>query len=167
MQKKENALCFSGPRSERLHKSKENLENLKLKIEEEIDRTIKNGTYTFYFGACYGFDLLCAEIVLMRKQVIHILEPRVIKLIAVVPYEEQPKNWNEVNRELYFTTLAQCDEVIILNAKYHQGCFHRRDRYMVDNSSKMICYFDGSKGTPYTVKYAEKNKVQIINLYET
>lgn len=47
MQKKENALCFSGHRSERLPKSKENLENLKLKIEEEIDRTIKNGTYTF------------------------------------------------------------------------------------------------------------------------
>ena len=143
------------------------MHELKIIIGEQVDKAIKEGADTFYFGACYGFDLLCAEIVLMRKRVIHILEPRVIKLIAVVPYEEQPKNWNEVNRELYFATLAQCDEVIILNAKYHQGCFHRRDRYMVDNSSKMICYFDGSKGTPYTVKYAEKNKVQIINLYET
>ncbi len=52
MQKKENALCFSGHRSERLPKSKENLENLKLKIGEEVDRAIKNGTNTFYFGAC-------------------------------------------------------------------------------------------------------------------
>ncbi|MCQ4935961.1 SLOG family protein [Anaerotignum propionicum] len=168
MQKKEKSLCFSGHRSERLPKSKDEMENLKLRIGEEVDKAIKNGTDTFYFGACYGFDLLCAEIVIMRKRVVHISEPRVIKLIAVVPYEEQPKNWNEENREIYFTTLAQCDEVITLNAKYHQGCFHQRNRYMVDNSSKMICYYDGSKGgTAYTVKCAEKNKVQIINLYES
>ncbi len=168
MQKKENALCFSGHRSERLPKSKDKMENLKLRIGEEVDRAIKEGSDTFYFGACYGFDLLCADIVLNRKRVIQITEPKIIKLIAVVPYEEQPKNWNEVKREIYFTTLAQCDEVITLNAKYHQGSFHQRNRYMVDHSSKMICYYDGSKGgTAYTVKYAEKNKLEIINLYES
>jgi len=39
---------------------------------------------------------------------------------------------------------------------------------MVDNSSKLICYYNGSGGgTGYTVDYAEKHSVPIINLCET
>ncbi len=70
------------------------------------------------------------------------LNPKILKLIAVVPFEEQ--------------------------ARYHQGCYYERNRYMVDHSSRMMCYYDGDKGgTEYTVKYAEQNNLQITNLYET
>ncbi len=167
MKKKENALCFSGHRSEKLPKSKEDMEKLKVKLWKEIEKEIEDGVRTFYFGACYGFDLLCADIVLRRKHVIQFHNPQKIRLIAVVPFEEQAKNWKESDREIYYDTLAQCDDVITLNTRYKQGCYHERNRYMVDRSNKLICYYDGGfGGTAYTVNYAEKQNLEITNLYE-
>ncbi|MEA5057272.1 MAG: SLOG family protein [Anaerotignum propionicum] len=167
MQKQGKSLCFSGHRSERLPQSNEEMEKLKLHLWEKVDKAIENGIDTFYFGACYGFDLLCANVVLQRKRVIKLADPKTIKLIAVVPFEEQAKNWKESDREIYYDTLAQCDEVITLSTRYTQGCYHERNRYMVDHSNKLICYHDGSSGgTAYTVKYAEQKQLQIINLYE-
>lgn len=93
-------------------------------------------------------------------------KPQCIKLIAIVPFEEQANSWKEENRELYFNTLAKCDDVITLNTNHIQGCYHERNRYMVDHSSRLICYYNGSGGgTGYTVNYAEKNNLQITNVY--
>ncbi len=167
MQLKKHSLCFTGHRSEKLPKTAEQLETLKLRLWEEIDRAIENGIDTFYFGACYGFDLMCADIVAKRKRVIKMSDPKNIKLIAVVPFEEQATRWKESDREIYYDTLPQCDEVITLNTHYKQGCYHERNRYMVNHSSRLICYYDKSGGgTAYTVKYAEQKQLQIINLYE-
>ncbi len=61
--------------------------------------------------------------------------------------------------------MSKCDDVIVLNKHYKSGCYHERNRYMVDNSSKLICYYDGSSGgTRYTVGYAKKQSIEIINL---
>ena len=167
MQKKEHALCFTGHRSEKLPKTAEQLETLKLRLWEEIDKAIENGIDTFYFGACYGFDLMCADIVAKRRRVIKMSDSKSIMLIAVVPFEEQAARWNESDREIYYDTLPQCDEVITLNTHYKQGCYHERNRYMVDRCSKMIAYYDGgSGGTAYTVNYAKTNDLEITNLYE-
>ena len=96
MQIKERSLCFTGHRSEKLPGTEEEMESLKLKLWEEIDKAIENGTDTFYFGACYGFDLLCADIVAKRKRVIKMSDPKSIKLIAVIPFEEQAAQWKDV-----------------------------------------------------------------------
>ena len=168
MQKKENALCFSGHRSEKLPNTQDEMEKLKLKLWEEIDKAIENGIDTFYFGACYGFDLLCADIVAKRKRVIKTSDSKIIKLIAVTPFENQAIRWKESDRELYYDTLPHCDEVITLNTHYKQGCYHERNRYMVDRCSKMICNYDGgSGGTAYTVGYAIANGLEITNIYES
>lgn len=166
MQEKESSVCFSGHRNERLPQRKADMEKLKVRLWEEIDDAMKDGFNTFYVGACYGWDLFAAEIILKRKRVIKLAEPKIIRLIAVVPYEEQSKNWKEENREIYYDTLAQCDEVITLNTHYKQGCYHERNRYMVDRCSRLICYYDGGGGgTSYTVKYAETKQLEIKNLY--
>lgn len=69
--------------------------------------------------------------------------------------------------EAYFNILGKCDEVITLSTRYHRKCYHERNRYMVDNSSRLICYYDGSDGgTGYTVNYALNSKIEIINLYK-
>lgn len=168
MQKKENALRFSGHRSEKLPNTEDEMKKLKLKLWEEIDKAIENGIDTFYFGACYGFDLLCADIVAKRKRVIKTSDPKIIKLIAVTPFENQAIRWKEADRETYYDTLPHCDEVITLNTHYKQGCYHERNRYMVDRCSKMICYYDGgSGGTAYTVGYAKANGLEITNIYES
>ena len=148
---KNNSLCFTGHRTEKLPKTEKELEKLKKKLLLEIDRAIANGVDTFYFGACYGFDLLAAQLVLMRSKILVLDNPKHITLIAVVPFEEQAARWSETNREIYYSTLQYCDEVIMLHTKFEKGCYHERNRYMVDRSSQMITYYDGTPGgTAYT-----------------
>ena len=50
---------------------------------------------------------------------------------------------------------------------YYNGCMQVRNRYLVDHSSACICYLNNLRsGTAYTVKYAESQGLQIINLAE-
>ncbi len=163
--KRNKTLCFSGHRTEKLPKSEKKYIKLILDLHMEIENAISEGYDTFMFGACYGFDLICAEQVLKRKQIVLHTDPLSIKLIAVVPFEDQAARWKEQDREKYFNILSKCDEVITLNKQYKSGCYYERNRYMVDNSSKLIYYYNGSGGgTKYTVEYAEKQSLQVVNL---
>lgn len=165
MKMKNKTLCFSGHRSKKLPKEKDEFNFMIQSLNNEIDKAIYKGYDTFIFGACYGFDLLCAEQVLKRKQIIKNTVPVNIKLIAAVPFEDQAVRWNKQDRDKYFSILSKCDDVVILNKRFKAGCYHERNRYMVD-SSKLICYYDGSAGgTSYTVEYAKKRSVKVINLY--
>lgn len=162
---KNKTLCFSGHRTEKLPKNEDKFNNLLYALYTEIDKSILEGFNTFIFGACYGFDIICAEQVLLRKQLIRYTDPENIKLIAVVPFEKQAAKWKEQDRDKYYNILSKCDDVITLSKYYKAGCYHERNRYMVDNSSKLICYYDGSGGgTRYTVEYAMEQKIHIINL---
>jgi uncharacterized phage-like protein YoqJ len=163
---KQKAVCFSGHRSERLPKTTDGLDALRLALYEEIDKAVGEGYDTYIFGACYGFDLMCAEMVLLRQKVIKKDDPKFIRLIAAVPFEEQASKWSDYNPELYFNTLSKCNEVITISKKFNASCYHKRNRLMIDNSSKLICYYDGSGGgTKYTVDYALKSKIETVNLY--
>ena len=52
-----------------------------------------------------------------------------------------------------------------MSEAYTQGCMHRRNRHLVDHSSVCICYLTGSSGgTAYTVNYARKQGLEIINI---
>lgn len=167
MIEKEKTLCFTGHRTEKLPKTAEAQEALKLAIFKEIDTAIAQGFDTFLMGACYGFDLMAAAQVNYRRHIIKPDDPGKIILIAVVPFEGQANRWSEPDRELYFSILPLCDEVVTLNIHYKNGCYHERNRWLVDHSSKMVCYYDGSgSGTGYTVSYAEQAGMPIINLYQ-
>lgn len=166
MKDKNKTVCFSGHRTNKLPRNKIELTCLVENLYEQIDKTIFEGFDTFLFGACYGFDLMCAEQVLLRKKVIRYTDPHKINLVGVAPFEEQPSKWNQHDRNIYYNILSKCDDVITLKKQYEPGCYHERNRYMIDNSSKLICYFNGSSGgTKYTVEYAETLSVPIINLY--
>lgn len=168
MKDKNKTVCFSGHRTSNLPKNKIEESYLIKNLYTQINKAIFDGYDTFLFGACYGFDLMCAEQVLLRKKVIKYTDPNKINIIAVVPFEEQASKWNQNDRNIYYNILSKCDEVITLNKQYEPGCYYERNRYMIDNSSMLICYFNGSSGgTKYTVEYAEKLSVPIINLYST
>ena len=152
---KEKTVCFSGHRSERLPKHPDTLQQLQGRVFNEIEKAVNYGYNTFIFGACYGFDIMCAQMVVLLQRVIKFKEPIEIRLIAVVPFEEQASKWREQDRESYFNILGKCDDVITLSTRYHRKCYHERNIYMVDNSSRLICYYDGNGGgTGYTVDYA-------------
>ena len=117
----------------------------------------EKGYRIFYTGGCTGFDILAGEMLLGMKE-----EFPEIQLIAVLPFEEQANTWGEFWREKYFTLLEHCDDVITLQPRYTPGCYQRRNRYMVDRSSLLICYYDGKTGgTQSTVAYAEKLGLEV------
>lgn len=60
---------------------------------------------------------------------------------------------------------AQADKVVYTAQQYTSGCMHRRNRHLVDNSSVCVCYLTkDSGGTAYTVQYAERQELKIINI---
>ncbi len=55
------------------------------------------------------------------------------------------------------------DEVIYVSHEYFDGCMQKRNRFMVDNCSRLICYLNyGHGGTYSTVKYAVESGVEVI-----
>jgi len=60
--------------------------------------------------------------------------------------------------------LKAADRIKLISPEYHRGCYHARNRYMVDNADRVIAVYDGSSsgGTAYTVDYARKQGKEII-----
>ena len=57
------------------------------------------------------------------------------------------------------------DRVEQLSPLYDRGCYHVRNRYMVDRSGLCLCYFNHMQGgTAYTVAYAAREGVRLVNL---
>jgi len=51
--------------------------------------------------------------------------------------------------------------------EYSKGCMHKRNRHLVDNSSACVCYLtEKTGGTAYTVEYAQRMNLRIINAAE-
>ncbi|MGE4485787.1 MAG: SLOG family protein [Oscillospiraceae bacterium] len=166
MIKSERTICFSGHRREKMPKGKA-LEVLEERLVGEIEKAIGDGYDTFLFGGCYGFDLTAAAMVLSRKRRIDFLNPRRIRLIAIIPFENQALHWRESDRALYYDIMPQCDDVITLSLRYHDKCYADRNQYMTERSSRLICYWDGElrSGTAQTIRMAQNQGMEIINLY--
>ena len=98
---REKTVCFTGHRSEKLPKG-EALGNLRTRLADEIEKAIQDGYNTFLFGGAYGWDLMAAEEVIKKKTVIDLQNPRRIRLIAVIPFEEQAVRYSLSDHERYY-----------------------------------------------------------------
>lgn len=157
----EETACFSGSRAEKLPFSvsdgSREYEEFLWRLSSVIREAAEEGYRVFYTGGCTGFDILAGEMVLGMKE-----EFPEFQLIGVLPFEEQASTWSEFWRDKYFTMLERCDDVITLQTRYSPGCYQRRNRYMVDRSSMLICYYNGKTGgTQSTVAYAEKMGLEV------
>ncbi len=159
--------CFSGYRPHKFpfafSSGNKGYTQLESDITNAILQSYKEGYRTFLCGGAMGFDLLCGEIVLLVKQKL----PD-IKLVCVLPFLEQanafPHDWGL----RYRTVLGKSDNIIYASEKYSPRCFFARNQKMVDASSRLITYFDGkSGGTARTLSYAQRQKLDIVNLCQT
>ena len=82
----------------------------------------------------------------------------------MIPHEEQAARWSEAWRERYFSLLEQADDTVLISAHYTRDCFHRRNRYMVDNADKLLALYTGgiTGGTAYTVQHAQQKNKEVI-----
>ena len=155
---KTHTACFTGHRKI----PPERLNTITRRLRAAIIELIENGYLYFGAGVALVFDTLAAQTILDLK-----LEYPQIKLILVLPCISQSSRWNEQEQVVYEDIKARADKVVYTSHEYIRGCMHKRNRHLVDNSSACICYLtDVSGGTAYTVEYAKRNKLRVINIAE-
>ena len=157
---RETACCFTGHRELPVAQ----MEDLCHALQTTIDLlyTEKRIT-TYYAGGARGFDALASEAVIKHRVVLPDL-----RLVVVVPHEEQAKWWSVEEQERYERIKSAANGVITLAPHYFRGCMQRRNRYMVDRSAVCVCFLtERAGGTAYTVNYAKQRGLTVFNLADT
>ncbi len=148
---KEKTVCVSGHRFIGKDLNKEYLIKL-------FDNLIDYGVDTFLIGMAIGFDTLCFQILEEKKK------QKDIKIIACIPCTSQAEKFSQSQKKEYDRLLSIADQKLLISQEYTPYCMQKRNMFMVDNSSAVICYLNQNKGGTFnTVKYAEKRGVKVIN----
>lgn len=155
---KDKTCCFTGHR-EIPERQRDDIYKV---LKNEIISLIEKGYCYFGAGGALGFDTMAAQAVLELKQ----LYPH-IRLILVLPCLEQTRGWSARDVAVYEDIKSSCDKYTYTSERYYSGCMHKRNRHLVDNSSACIAYLTSpSGGTAFTVDYARKHKLCVINIAE-
>ncbi len=150
--------CFTGHR----HLPENQKEEIAERLEKAVVSLIHSGYLYFGAGGALGFDTLCAKTILRLRQ-----SYPGIKLILVLPCVSQADRWHPEDKAVYREIMGQADKVVYTSQEYTRDCMFKRNRHLVDNSSVCICYqTKATGGTAYTVEYAKKRGLRIINLAE-
>ncbi len=92
-----------------------------------------------------------------------------IPLIAAIPFKGQERLWNSEDKYLYYVVLEQSSKsVIICDGGYEARKLMLRNKWMVDNCTRLVALYDGSQagGTANCIKYAAYKNKPINNLWE-
>lgn len=153
---KKQTCCFTGHRKIPPEQYKNIVKRLKL----EITDLIYKGVIYFGVGGALGFDTMAAQAVLELRRIY----PQ-IKLILVLPCKTQTQSWNETDKVTYEAIKKACDKYVYVSEEYTYDCMYIRNRHLVNNSNYCICYLTKQTGgTAYTVEYAKKNGLKVINI---
>ena len=156
---REQTCCFTGHR--------DIPPELKPYIAKQLERILRNligeGIRYFGSGGARGFDLMAADAVLQfKKEFPH------IRLIMVLPCRDQTRGWRGEDLRHYERVLSQADKVVYVQEEYTPGCMQKRNRHLVDNSFVCVAYCTREYGgTAYTVRYALRQSVKIMQVGET
>ncbi len=148
--------CFTGHRKLPANR----IQNIKKSLEEELEKLISQGAITFLAGGAIGFDTLASQTILELKQ----KYPN-IRLILILPCKNQSQSWNELDKQAYTYIKEHADGIFYVSDQYFRGCMHLRNRALVDSSDYCVCWLtQGTGGSAYTVDYAKKKGIPVLNL---
>lgn len=162
---KQLTLCFTGHRPQKLpwgfNEQDERCLKVKEKLKILIEQAIIDGYCYFWSGMALGFDMMCVEILLELK-----VKYKRIKIYGALPCRNQSQKWPIEQQKRYDKLTNQLDGIRCLNDNYTGSeCMLERNRFMIDNSSKLIALFNSkSGGTKSTIEYAKKKELEIIIL---
>ena len=142
--------CVTGHRDIPL----EQVDRIRELLRREIFTAMEEGYTHFISGFARGADLLFADIVAELEEVCF------ITLEAAIPYPGRMKTPDKTFQRL----IRCCDTVKIHSGSYSKDCYMRRNRYMVDQSQRVIAVYDGrpTGGTAATVRYAKGKDVRVV-----
>ncbi len=156
---KSKTVCFSGHRQEKLPDNG-NLRSTKMKailsmLYYEIYQSIEDGYETFIAGGSRGIDLMAAELV---YQFIH--QGKKIRLVTAMPHPDFGNNFKGDDLFMRGNALIESELVINVSDKCHEGCYSKRNKFMVDHSSRLIAVVsDWQSGTGQTIRYAQQSGI--------
>ncbi len=155
---RKRTVCFTGHRT--LPKGEE-LKGLIGRVDAMITAAYSKGYRVFITGGAVGFDTLAACRVIVAKKR---LED--ITLHLALPCRNQTEKWTKTEDiALYKRIMASAAQVDYITDFYTDTCMHERNRFMVDRSALCIAYCTKQRGgSAYTVNYAAKEGVGIINV---
>ncbi len=154
--------CFTGHRPEQLpwgaNEEDPRCTLLKASLDSVINQAITDGYTDFYCGMARGIDTYAAETVLEKMKT-----DKNILLHAVLPCPDQHEAWPEKDRIRYERILDLSSSRTLISPVYTDTCMLTRNRFMVDNSTRLIAVWNGyfKGGTAYTVRYAKKQGKEI------
>ncbi len=153
---REKSVCFTGHRPDQLQGIR--VDDLRLELQTAIQEAIDAGYETFYCGMAMGTDILAGEITVSLRE-----QYPWVKLIAVVPFPEQSKDWPEEWETRYRALLQKCDDAVVLLPRAKRGGYYLRNRFMVDRSQLLIGVYNGTSrgGTAYTIRYAKQQGLEL------
>lgn len=154
-------ICFTGHRPNHLpwgyNEDCDMCKEFKAKLLNLVAVCAKCGFETFISGVALGFDTFACDSVLAVKNKI----PNV-DLVLAIPCKNQPEKWGEVDKQRYNDILSRANPVFV-STNYYQGCFIKRNHFMVDKADLVIACFGNQKGgTKSTVDYALKKNKNIL-----
>ena len=148
--------CFTGHRMI----YNEDAATIKKNLSDRVETLINEGIIYFGAGGALGFDMYAAETVIELKKVYPY-----IRLVLVLPCRDYDKYWTDEQKNRYSKIRNDADKIIYIEEEYYPGCMQKRNRHLVDHSSVCVTHIrKSSGGTAYTVKYASKCGLKIIDL---
>ncbi len=153
---RDKTVCFTGHRDIR----NEDEEYIRSRIREQLQLLLGKGFSSFVIGGARGFDMLAAEELLEMRQ-----DGKNLYIISALPFPDWRAGWpgRDVAREERI--LNQSDEIFYSGETHCRRLYLDRDRKMVDISSVCIAWCTRDNGgTAYTIRYALKQGLQVINL---
>lgn len=150
--------CFTGHRDIKA----DDLRRIKPRLIGSIESLYREGYTVFISGAAIGFDTYAAAVTASMRAACPGL-----KLWLAVPFRGHDGCWNEPDRSRFLAISQLCDKEIVLSERYYRGCYQMRDRWMAEHSTACIaCYSGGGGGTAYTIAYALKLGLRVINIWD-
>lgn len=126
-------------------------------LSMSLEELIGENYLEFYCGMAEGFDLTALKCLFKLRERYPIL------IEACVPFVGQERRFREANQKFYREALPLCDRKTFLSQTYFDGCFHLRNRYMVDSADLLFAYcVKHSGGTYYTVNYAKEQGKKVL-----
>ncbi len=104
-----------------------------------------------------------------------------VPFVAAVPFPGQELVWPQEARSLYTSLLENASRVVFTHPTRVSSCragevskiLQLRNQYIVDHSSKMIALYSGDinapairGGTANCIRYAMRQKVEVINVWK-
>lgn len=151
-------VCFTGHRS---LPAGDDLKRLINAVDSMISAAYSKGYRVFITGGAVGFDTLAACRVIAAQRRLGDIKPRL-----ALPCRNQTEKWTRTDDlVLYKHIMAAAERVDYITDFYTDSCMYERNRFMVDRSALCIAYCKKQKGgSAYTVNYAKKQGLGVINL---